>query len=62
MSDPTLDSPLDLHEQPFALRIGGPDGADLFVERIEGDSVVIEDRGKRRAVPQNLEPRRWEVK
>jgi hypothetical protein len=28
----------------------------------EGDSVVIEDRGKRRTVPQNLEPRRWGVK
>lgn len=61
MSDPTLDSPLDLHEQPFALRIGGPDGADPFVERVEGDSVVIEDR-KRRTVPQNLGPQRWGVK
>ena len=40
MSDPTLDSPLDLHEQPFALRIGGPDGADLFVERIRGREAL----------------------
>jgi hypothetical protein len=28
----------------------------------QDDSVVIEDRGKRRTVPQDLEPQRWGVK